>query len=231
MLLISQAAAFITIYFDIKYGVSLLLFSLVVAFPLVFSIQSAFKRRDRALEYFSLFRAGATGLLNSFRISEDLTEEKKQEAYKQVKELAKQLLHQLEHRVEGYATVQQNADKVMTIIEMNRKDLSNRNILRMIRYLRDMTEGSSYLVSLISHRTMAGLRFYSLIFILIFPLLQAPIMYFHVQGIIHSSMLYLLVGFTSLVLITLSNFQELIEYPFDPRGIDNIKLEEFSLDS
>lgn len=230
MLVISQTSAFITIHYNISYDINILLFSLVVAFPLVFSIQSAFKRRDRALEYFSLFRAGASGLHNSFRISEDLPAEKKQEAYRIVKDLAAQLLVQLENKKSGYKTVQEKVDQVMAFIEQNRENLSNRNILRMIRYLRDVTEGSSYLVSLVTHRTMAGLRFYSLVFIMAFPLIQAPIMYYHIQGLVSSNVLYVAVGFTSLVLITLSNFQEMIEYPFDPRGVDNIKIKEFSLE-
>lgn len=230
MLVISQTSAFITIHYNISYDINILLFSLVVAFPLVFSIQSAFKRRDRALEYFSLFRAGASGLHNSFRISEDLPTEKKQEADRIVKDLAGQLLVQLENKKAGYKTVQEKVDNIMTFIEQNRENLSNRNILRMIRYLRDVTEGSSYLISLVTHRTMAGLRFYSLVFIMAFPFIQAPIMYYHIQGLVSSNVLYVAVGFTSLVLITLSNFQEMIEYPFDPRGVDNIKIEEFSLE-
>lgn len=230
MLAISQVAAFITIHYNISYDINILLFSLVVAFPLVFSIQSAFKRRDRALEYFSLFRAGVSGLHNSFRISKDLPPDKKEEAYSTIKVLVNQLLSQLESRMAGYAIVQYKVDSIMTFIEDNRENLSNRNILRMIRYLRDVTEGSSYLVSLITHRTMAGLRFYSLVFIMSFPLIQAPIMYYHIQDIVNPNVLYALVGFTSLILITLSNFQELIEYPFDPRGIDNIKIKEFSIE-
>lgn len=76
-LIISQIAAFITIHYQIKFHLDLLLFSLVVVFPLHFSLQAAFKRRDRALEYFSLFKAGAMALHNSFLVSEDLSIEKK----------------------------------------------------------------------------------------------------------------------------------------------------------
>ena len=36
---------------------------------------------------------------------------------------------------------------------------------------------------------------------------------------------------TSLVLVTLSNFQVMLEYPFDPKGLDNIQAREFLLEA
>ena len=36
---------------------------------------------------------------------------------------------------------------------------------------------------------------------------------------------------TSLLLVTLGNFQVMLEYPFDPKGMDNIKVREFLLES
>ena len=36
---------------------------------------------------------------------------------------------------------------------------------------------------------------------------------------------------TSLLLVTLSNFQVMLEYPFDPKGLDNINVREFLLEA
>jgi hypothetical protein len=36
-------------------------------------------------------------------------------------------------------------------------------------------------------------------------------------------------GIGALILITLYNFQALIEYPFDQMGVDDIKLEDYKL--
>ncbi|MBL7857573.1 MAG: hypothetical protein JNM57_07780 [Cyclobacteriaceae bacterium] len=228
VLLISLVATFFVIRFQIKVNTDPVLFSLAIAFPLAFSIQAAFKRRDRALEYFSLFEAGVVALHNSFRISEDLPPDKKQEIGKTLVVLVHQLFHQLEHRETGYSAIQGAADNILEFIERNRDNISKRNILRIIRYLRDITESSAYLISLVTHRTMAGLRFYVVFFIFIFPLVQAPMMNYRFGSSIPSWGIYCLVAFTSLILITLSNFQTLIEYPFDRRGIDNIQLHTFT---
>lgn len=126
--------------------------------------------------------------------------------------------------------MQAAADKILEFIKNNRECLSNRNVLRMIRYLRDVTESSTYLISLVRHRTMLGLRLYAVIFILIFPVVQAPIIYNRLGDLVDSWVIYLLLAMGSLILVTLSTFQQMIEYPFDSKGMDNIRIHDFELD-
>lgn len=229
-LAISQIAAFLAIHFQIKFHLDLLLFSLCVVFPLHFSMQAAFKRRDKALEYFSLFKAGAMALYYSFRISEDLSDEKKREASGMLKGVFAQLTNQLENRNAVYEPLQRKLNALFSFIETHREEISKRNAFRMVRYMKDVTDSSSYLISLVSHRTMAGLRFYSILFIVVFPLVQAPIVLYRLESIVPSWAIYIFLALSSLILVTLSNFQLLIEYPFDKKGMDNINLQEFSLD-
>ncbi|HZX72831.1 MAG TPA: hypothetical protein VFE57_00305 [Cyclobacteriaceae bacterium] len=228
-LVISQLAAFFAIHYQIKFQLDLLLFSLCVVFPLHFSMQAAFKRRDRALEYFSLFKAGSMSLHYSFQISEDLPPEKKKEAGNLLKGMTSHLFDQLANRTLGYEAFQQKLNEIFRFIEVYREQISKRNTLRMIRYLRDITEGSVYLTSLIRHRTIAGLRFYGIFFVLIFPMLQAPIILYRLGDLAPSWAIHIFLALTSLILVTLSNFQFMIEYPFDQNGIDNIHLRDFDL--
>ena len=227
---ISQVAAFLAIHFQIKFHLDLLLFGLCVVFPLHFSMQAAFKRRDKALEYFSLFKGASMALHYSFQIAEDLLAEKKMEARRLLKAVAAQLIEQLENRTLGYEPVQKKLNEVFAFIEINREEISKRNVLRTIRYLKDVTESSVYLISLVRHRTMIGLRFYTILFIIIFPLVQAPIVLFRLDGIVPAWGIYIFLALTSVILVTLSNFQTLIEYPFDSKGADNIHLRDFTPD-
>ncbi|HEY5746119.1 MAG TPA: hypothetical protein VIU12_08595 [Chryseolinea sp.] len=229
-LVISQVAAFLAIHFQIKFHLDLLLFGLCVVFPLHFSMQAAFKRRDKALEFLSLFKGASMALHYSFQISEDLVAEKKAEARRLLKEVAAQLIHQLENRTLGYGPVQKKLNEVFSFIESNREEISKRNVLRTIRYLKDVTESSVYLISLVRHRTMIGLRFYTILFIIIFPLVQAPIVLFRLDGIVPAWGIFIFLALTSVILVTLSNFQTLIEYPFDRKGADNIHLRDFTPD-
>ena len=227
---ISQAAAFLVIHYHLKLNHNLLLFSLVVVFPLHFSLQAAFKRREKALEYFSRFKAGSMAVHYSLQTSGDLPDEQKTEARNLLKQMATTLIGQLEGYQSEYSAMQSRLNDIMAFAERYREQLSKRNVLRVIRYLKDVTESSTYLISLVRHRTMRGIRFYSTLFILLFPLIQAPIVHHYFGSALPSWTIYIACGLGSLILITLDNFQKLIEYPFDPRGMDNIVLRDFNLD-
>jgi hypothetical protein len=76
---------------------------------------------------------------------------------------------------------------------------------------------------------MIGLRFYSLSFINVFAVIQAPMVVYELENQLPMWALYFTTGFSSLILITLYNFQQLIEYPFDEKGADDIDLDNFKL--
>ena len=223
----SQVATFIAIRYDLKFHADLLLFGLCVVFPLHFSLQAAFKRREKALEYFSLFKGGSLALNYTFQMSEDLALEKKDSIRVLINDMATTLINQLENGMPGFQLIHQKLDEVFAFMEANREDISKRNALRMVRYMKDVSESSAYLVSLVSHRTMLGLRFYSIFFIIVLPLVQAPLFLFRFESIMPAWGIHLSLAFTTLALVTLNNFQTLIEYPFDPKGIDKVKSASF----
>jgi hypothetical protein len=229
-LAVSQVATFFVIQYDIKFHADLLLFGLCVVFPLHFSLQAAFKRREKSLEYFSLFKAGSIALNYTFQMCEDLALEKKEAIRTLLNNMGTTLINQLENKMPGHNPTHQKLDEVFAFMEANREDISKRNALRAVRYIKDISESSAYLVSLVTHRTMLGLRFYSIFFIIILPLVIAPLFLFRFESIIPAWGIHLALAFVTLALVTLNNFQTMIEYPFDPKGIDNVKVREFSLD-
>ncbi len=72
----SLLGAFLTVHFKIKLHVDLLLFGLCVVFPLHFSLQAAFKRREKALEYFAFFKARCLAVHYTLQSAKDLDAEK-----------------------------------------------------------------------------------------------------------------------------------------------------------
>lgn len=227
---ISQLAAFLTLHFQIKLHLDLLLFGLCVVFPLHFSLQAAFKRREKALEYFSFFKGRCLAAHYTFELSKDLADDRKLFARNLLRELGAQLMTQLENRISGFRSIQQKIDALMAFTQDNREEISSRSVIRLIRYLSDVSDSASYLISLVSHRTMLGMRFYGIFFGLILPFVQAPLLLHRLDGVIPVWAFHLMLALTSLILVTLLNFQQMIEYPFDPRGVDNINIREFSLE-
>ena len=69
--IISLVATFFCGYFQIIAEMPLSLIGLAVVFPIVFSINSAFQRRDRALEYYGIINSKNTFTKNRPTLSKD----------------------------------------------------------------------------------------------------------------------------------------------------------------
>lgn len=205
------------------------MFSLAIAFPLGFSIQSAFKRREKALEYLSLFKSGLLALHYSFRTVKKLSSEKKNEIRNILVNASDKLLHQIQSSNGDMNHFQSELDKIYDFIEQNREAINARVLSRVVRYTEDVADGSAYLLSLVIHRTMTGLRTYAIIFITLFSAFHGPLLFYKFESLFPYWAIYLNCALSSLLLATLYNFQQLIEYPFDQKGSDDIKLAGFKL--
>jgi hypothetical protein len=222
-------SCFLAIRYNFKIHFDFVLFGLAIAFPLGTSIQTAFKRRERALEYLSLFNSGILAVHYSFKIAEKLSSDKKEEIKNVLMKIAENFLNQLRSSDGDMNRFQVEADRIFVFMETNSDVISSKTSTRVVRYYEDIIDGSTYLLSLIKHRTMAGLRSYSLIFISLFAALHGPMLFQRLDQVLPVWAVYFSAAFSALVLITLYNFQQLIEYPFDQKGSDDVKLDEFKL--
>jgi hypothetical protein len=225
----SQIATWLTLHYELKIHINLLLFGLFLAFPLHFALQAAFKRREKALEYFSNFKGSLLAIHYSLQAADDLPAEGKGKGRDLLKSTAVQLVEQLENRLPGYKNFQAKMDEVFAFVLQNKEQIGGRTIKRIVRYMEDTAESSTYLISMVSHRTVAGMRLYMTIFIFMVPFIQAPLTFYRLE-MLPVWGYYVFMAITSLTLVTLSNFQVMIEYPFDPRGVDNVKMREFLLE-
>jgi len=207
----------------------MVLLGLAVAFPLANSIQMAFKRREKALEYLALFKSALLTIHYSFRMSKKLDAEKKAESTTILNGVCDTLLQLLKTSNGNMSNVKAETDKVMQFIERNREEISARILIRVIRYLKDTLDGATYLVSLTAHRTILGLRLLAIFSIVLFSALHPLMMVYLLKDQMPEWTVYLCCIFGPLLLITLYNVQAHLEYPFDQKGADDIKLDEFKL--
>jgi hypothetical protein len=230
VLLLSIASCYLALTFNFKIHFDVVVFGLAVAFPLGTSIQSAFKRRERSLEYLSTYKSGLTAIYFSLQTSKDLVPEKREEGRRLLITMSDALFAQLHAGNGDMKQFQSHADRIVAYLDQHREFISGRITIRCIRYLRDTLEASTFLLSLVRHRTMAGLRFYALSFINVFAVIQAPMVLYELESQLPLWALYFTSAFSSMILITLYNFQQLIEYPFDQKGADDIDLHNFKLE-
>jgi len=226
---LSSASCYLSYEYDLRFHFSIVLLGVAIAFPLATSIQMAFKRREKALEYLALFKSGLLAIHYSFQMSKKLDAEKKAESTAILNGLCEKLLHLLKTSDGDMSNVQAETDKVMQFIQRNRDEISARILIRVIRYLKDALDGATYLVSLTTHRTILGLRLLAIFVIILFSAFHPPMMVYQLKDQLPVWTVYLTCVLGPVLLITLYNFQAHIEYPFDQKGADDIKLDEFKL--
>ena len=101
---------------------------------------------------------------------------------------------------------------------------------KMFRFMSDLHEAIDNLFAIHIHRTPISLKAYCKVFIYIFPIVYTPTIIFHIGEGHNQAIAYFIVGFTEFILISLYNIQDHLEYPFDNKGLDDIKLESFKFD-
>jgi len=212
-------------YADLPSG----LIGIAIIFPIVFSINSAYKRREEALKYFASLRAHAIAIFYAHR---DWVPENP-EHVQRVKHLINSLLQRIkeyflstnENEPDKFKQVYRNFSEFSLSHEQLRKeDVPANEISRVNQYLRAIIIDFEKMRNIFLYRTPVSLRAYSQIFLNIFPILYAP--YF--ASLCNKS--YGIVGYGvavvySIVLVSLDNIQEDLESPYDEIGADDINLD------
>lgn len=100
---------------------------------------------------------------------------------------------------------------------------------RIFKYMNDLHEAIDNLHAIHVHRTPISLKAYCKVFIYIFPIIYTPTIIFNIGQNYNHAAVYFVVILTEFILISLYNIQDHLEYPFDNKGLDDIKLDHFKI--
>lgn len=213
--------------FGIHFNVDLTLLSIAVIFPLVFSIRGSFRRREKAIEHLSQFRASITSMIYLVNSSTKITPEYKREISQIFYSIGDKMIHHLKGDGNDTTDIDNITNLVYVFIMENLKNIPGGIRDRVFRIMENMNEAIDNLHGIHVHRTPISLKAYCLVFIYLFPLIYAPTL-IHTIGIDTPAWApYVVVLLTEFILISLYNIQDQLEYPFDSKGLDDIKLELF----
>jgi len=226
--IVSLGSFFFAITYEIEYNYDLLLLNLAITFPLSFSIQAAFRRRERALEYLGVFKSSLMAVHQVLQFEKGLASRQKDESRKLLQKVADHLLGWLTNPNLSIKEINKEMDEIFVFIKENKKQISDSIVQRVIRYMKDTHRGATFLISMLRHPTVKGLRMYCIFFIYLYSLVNAPVLLHHI-GFEDTWLVYLICFTSSLLLVTLYNIQEQMENPFDGSGLDDIKLQDFRL--
>jgi hypothetical protein len=227
VLLICLVTSFLVIQYQIKYNYDLTVISIAIIFPLVFTIRAAFRRREKALEHLSRFKAGLQIVDYCFQQSKKLDDTKKATIRGILVKISDSLVHHLSTHGADQTELRNSLAAVPQFIQGNKEEVKGSEALKIFRFMKDVHSATENLVAIDGHRTPISLRAYCQVFIYFFPLIYTPALLHRLEHHSPDWVVYTLSMITGFILISLFNVQDEMEHPFDQQGLDDIRLNEF----
>lgn len=228
VIIISLFATKLVYTFGLSLNFDLTLLSIAILFPLVFTIRGSFRRREKALEFLSEFKTGLTLCLYCIDRSEKTPDDLKKDFRITISSISDKLLGYLNGKKVTMEEVHEQIQKVPDFLLNNKELVGNNTATRIVRYMKEVNDGAECAMAIKNHRTPVSLRAYCLIFIYIFPFIHGANLIARIEA--NEQLLwvaYLVNCVLSFVLITIYNIQENLEDPFDLKGLDDIKTNDF----
>jgi hypothetical protein len=209
-----------------------MLVGVAIVFPVVFSIGSAYNRRETALQRFSDFKGHAMAIYYATR---DWAKDENNDLPGRVRALVGNMtvlmrtMFASSHRTDLERNERQMYDHFSALsrltIEMRQYGVQSGEFSRVSQYLSKMIIAFDNLRVIHVYRTPVTLRAYSKVFIYIFPIIYGP--YFASTFHDFSAHLeYVMPVLYSFILVSLDNIQDHLEHPFDEIGEDDIRIDE-----
>lgn len=220
---------YLTIHFNLGYNVDLTLLSIAIVFPLVFNIRGAFRRREKALQHLSQFRAAIKTTYFYLQMSFNLNQADKEKLEDILNSISDKTVEHLRKPTHETDEIDAAIDELQEFIIHLREDIPRKIRDRIFKYMHYLQEGFENVHAINIHRTPRALKAYCLIFIYAFPIIYAPTIAFNIGTTESPGIVFLIVVVTQFILMTLYNIQDQMEYPFDDVGLDDIKLENFQI--
>ena len=228
-LALSLIVPLVAYQFKVVYNIDLTLMSIAIIFPLVFTIRGAFRRREKALEHLSLFRAGLKTIDNLIQFSPKISDADKLEGQEKINALNNALYNHLTTKNEDPAAFDIEYENFLSYIRAKNETITGGTREKIFRFLKDVLDSADNLIAIHSHRTPISLKAYCLIFIYIFPVIYTPTIINKIGFDNPSWLTFFIVILSEFILISLYNIQDQMEHPFDDDGLDDIKLKIFSV--
>jgi predicted membrane chloride channel (bestrophin family) len=207
-----------------------MLVGVAIVFPVVFSIGSAYQRRETALQKWADFRGHAIAIYYATR---DWPSDKNNDLSTRTRDLTSEMVQRTrgmlssdrknwhDQEVEFYKLFSQLSGITQ---ELRKYGVQSGEISRLSQYLSKMVIAFDNLKIIYQYRTPITLRTYSKVFIYVFPVIYGP--YF--ASTFHSfsaSLEYVMPVLYSFILVSLDNIQDHLEDPFDQVGEDDINID------
>ena len=226
--LLALVVVFLCRQFNFMVDLPTTLIGIAVVFPLVFSINSAYKRREDALRAFASLKAHGVALVFAHREWPDDEVNHAERAGNLLDRLLTAVSHHFSTNGHDQIVSKQQIYAIFSDFSRSHEELRiagvpANEISRANQYLRQIIIDFERMNNIARYRTPLALRAYSRLFLNLFPLLFGP--YFAAIAYPdHPLAGYVVAVLYSLVLVSLDNIQDGLENPFDGVGADDLRL-------
>jgi predicted membrane chloride channel (bestrophin family) len=228
--LVAVLSTWLCLRLGIKADFPLTLIATAIVFPLVFSIGTAYSRREKALEEYGAIKANGRAL---YLASRDWLPERDPERDERLKSALYNLLSACRdmykgplseagpHETRVYDAFGRLSDFVT---EMRTKHLSPTECSRLNQYIGRMIAAFENTRNIYEYRTPRTLRAFSDFFILLLPILYGPYFAYQAEQFL-PDFFFLMPILFALILVGLANIQDDLENPFDQIGVDDVAID------
>ena len=223
-------STFLCLSYEITANFPLTLLATAIVFPIVFSINSAYKRREAALDDYGSLKSHGRAIYFATR---DWLENADQDKLERCRNLlgellvstralfcgAREQMHEREERVyEAFSAL-----SPFIRFDLRQGGLATGEVSRCNQYLSKMILAFEQIKHIYQYRTPRTLRAFSDFFITVLPMLYGP--YFaYISKDFSGGLTYVMPVLFALVLVSLDNIQEHLENPFDQIGQDDVSI-------
>lgn len=227
---VSVLSVWACLRYEIKAEFPLYLISIAIVFPIVFSIDSAYKRREHALQFYADLKGHALSLYFAVRDWVDTRGHQEAPAVKAELNVIFCEISALfmkppsEARALESDVFKRLSDLSRRVLAYKKLGMEGGEVSRLHQYVSKMLVSYNVVRNVFFYRTPITLRAYSKIFIYFFPVLYGPYAASTYQDYTHGISYFFAVLY-SVILVSLDNLQEHLENPFDQVGEDDIDFE------
>jgi predicted membrane chloride channel (bestrophin family) len=230
---LAVASTWLCLWLRLEANIPSGLIGVAIVFPIVFSINAAYRRREEALKNFASIKAHAAALYYAHRDWPPQDSSNGMERVARARLLITQLFEAVRDYFQageaqnpaGMAQVYGIFSELSRSLEVLRaQGLPANEVSRANQYTRVIMIDFERMRNILHYRTPLSLRAYSRIFLNSFPVIFGP--YFaHLAQSYYPLVGYGVAVLYSVVLVSLDNIQQDLEYPFDQVGTDDIQMD------
>ncbi|GAB4125067.1 MAG: hypothetical protein OHK0045_08350 [Raineya sp.] len=234
---LSVVTTYLCSYYNIVGDLPITLIGTAIIFPVVFSINSAYKRREEAIMYYASFKAN---LMSVFYAGKNWADKEHANYQNHIQAILKDLMsnvvelfiHEPNEQEKWEGAIYKNFDEISLFIQTLRKGgISPGELSRIDQYLTKSITDFEKLKQILCYRTPNSMRTYAKFFMYSFPVLYAPYFAYHLKDGTYRFIGYISAVLYSFVFSSLVNIQDQLENPFDQVGEDDIRFDKDELDN